>query len=163
MYNTRNIGVHECSSDGVIIKTWSSITEAAKHNKMCRHKLASIIDKSILHKSKLFKSIEDPDLEGEIWTDINENAQISNLGRFKTKLGKKHRGTLKNEYLSVCTKNKHAFIHRLVATYFKPTTRNDLVVDHLDGDTKNNVVDNLEWVTPSVNLQRAHERKKNKK
>jgi hypothetical protein len=53
MYNTRNIGVYECGVDGVIINTWSSITAAAKHIKMCRHKLASIIDKNIVQEKRI--------------------------------------------------------------------------------------------------------------
>ena len=160
MYNTRNIGLYECTENGDVIKEWPSITAAAKQFKMCRHKLASIIDTGDVYKDRLWKMIPDPDLENEIWVQFSKTAYISNLGRYKTESGKKHYGTMKNSYLSVCSTNQHYFVHRLVATYFNPCTRSDLVVDHVDGDTTNNKASNLQWVTSSENLKRAHKRKR---
>lgn len=44
------------------------------------------------------------------------------------------------------------YIHRLVATYFISNPLNKLEVNHIDGDTKNNIFTNLEWVTKQENL-----------
>lgn len=47
--------------------------------------------------------------------------------------------------------------HRLVAQAFIPNPDNLPVVNHKDGNTINNVVDNLEWVTHRQNVQHAYD------
>ena len=46
-------------------------------------------------------------------------------------------------------------IHRLIAETFIPNPENKKVVNHIDGNTLNNTVTNLEWVTQSENMQHA--------
>ena len=48
-------------------------------------------------------------------------------------------------------------VHRLVAEAFIPNPDKKPVIDHLDGNKKNNCVSNLEWVTIAENNQRAYE------
>ena len=51
--------------------------------------------------------------------------------------------------------SKRLFVHRLVAETFldnKPDAQK-LVVNHIDGNKKNNCVDNLEWCTPTYNVR----------
>jgi hypothetical protein len=48
-------------------------------------------------------------------------------------------------------------IHRLVASTFLELPDGNLEVNHIDGDKTNNVVTNLEWVTPEEN--QAHARR----
>lgn len=48
------------------------------------------------------------------------------------------------------------FIHRLVAETFIPNTDNKPMVNHKDGNTKNNHIDNLEWVTAKENVEHAN-------
>jgi hypothetical protein len=100
----------------------------------------------------------------EQWKQVfNSHYFVSNLGRIKRfnngelveinpKLGTRN-------YLRVNIKGKEYKIHVLVATLFlKKPKGNNLVVDHLDRNKLNNRVDNLEWVTQSVNIKRHYER-----
>jgi hypothetical protein len=54
-------------------------------------------------------------------------------------------------------KHKHAYIHRLIAQSFIPNPENKIEVNHIDGNTKNNDISNLEWVTARENTQKAVE------
>lgn len=58
--------------------------------------------------------------------------------------------------LSENGKKTNYYIHRLVAEAFleKPEGEN-FVVDHLDHDRRNNMADNLEWVTQKENVNRS--------
>ncbi|MCW6682046.1 NUMOD4 motif-containing HNH endonuclease [Aerococcaceae bacterium NML160702] len=52
-------------------------------------------------------------------------------------------------------RHKAHTVHRLVAMHFMPTENTGLVVNHKDGDKKNNNVSNLEWVTRKENSAHA--------
>lgn len=49
-------------------------------------------------------------------------------------------------------------VHKVIATVWCGGWKNGLVVDHLDGNPKNNRADNLEWVTYSENTKRAYDK-----
>lgn len=53
--------------------------------------------------------------------------------------------------------NRHRFsIHRLVMENFKPVEgMENLQVNHIDGNKKNNNISNLEWVTCEENISHA--------
>lgn len=52
--------------------------------------------------------------------------------------------------------NKYIAAHRVVMLTWKPTPEaENLTVDHLDHNKRNNAVDNLEWVSEKENLRRA--------
>lgn len=86
---------------------------------------------------------------------INEDGEVRNdiTGRIKNPFANKRNG-----YLSVDlykdNKSKKVSIHRLVAEAFIPNIENKATVDHIDGNRKNNSVNNLRWATYSENNSR---------
>lgn len=52
-------------------------------------------------------------------------------------------------------KHRAKYIHRLVATAFIENDNPKAVVNHIDGNKKNNHVKNLEWVTQKENINHA--------
>ena len=116
----------------------------------------------------------------EIWKDIEGFEglyQISNLGRIKSlskfinnnpkskKIGFYSKEKIikfsksKNNYLIAPLSKKgkayYFYVHRLVAKTFINNLNNFKQVDHIDGNKQNNCINNLEWVTPKENINRA--------
>lgn len=113
----------------------------------------------------------------EIWkplVDWEGLYEVSNLGnvrsldRYVTQNGYKKfcRGQIlkptlhKSNYLMVTLRNsgiqKVSKVHQLVMNTFNPNTSNQkLEINHIDGNTTNNRLDNLEWCTHKQNMQHA--------
>ena len=61
-----------------------------------------------------------------------------------------------NGYVGIFTPYGFMSAHRLVMRTWRPTTNmENLTVDHLDHNKRNNSVENLEWVTRAENMKRA--------
>ena len=82
---------------------------------------------------------------------------VSNTGKFKNEY-KKPMPILINQkgYITIKTLYGLKLAHRLVMLTWNPIPNaEDLTVDHLDHNKRNNAVSNLEWVTKAENLSRA--------
>lgn len=111
----------------------------------------------------------------EIWMDIKGyegRYQVSNLGRVKSiarivvrtdgahtpiketvrSQHENHKGYFK---LNLRGTLGDAFVHRLVAMAFIPNPENKEFVNHINGDKKDNRVENLEWVSAKENSEHA--------
>lgn len=104
----------------------------------------------------------------ERWAKIKNHKgyYVSSFGRVYNKttgnplLGYIHRSK-HGGYIRVQIQGKRYFVHNLVASAFlKQPGKEFNIVDHWDGNTLNNNVYNLEFVSQSENMKRWHERKK---
>lgn len=86
---------------------------------------------------------------------INKNGMVKNdnTEHIKQPFTNKDNGYLIVD-LYMNNKSEKVPIHRLVAEAFIPNPENKATVDHIDGNRKNNSIDNLRWATYSENNSR---------
>ena len=91
---------------------------------------------------------------------LDTNYSVSRIGEVTNiKTGKKLK--LQNNgcgYLFVRIKNKTVYVHRMVYQSFADNDLKDLTINHKDGNTKNNHIENLELVTREENTRLAQEK-----
>ena len=104
----------------------------------------------------------------EVWKDINERYQVSNMGRVKRLAYTQYNPLTKtySEFKEIILKPEvvrgyerveitidnariKKSVHRLVAEYFIPNIDNKYSVDHINGVRDDNRVVNLRWATHS--------------
>ena len=111
-------------------------------------------------------------LKDEIWKNITNypEYEVSNMGRIKYPIRKSikpykmritYGGSSSDGYKTFELRNsngkKKIAIHRLVAQEFVSNPDNYVIVNHKDGDKKNNQFENLEWCSKSQNTQHAYD------
>lgn len=118
----------------------------------------------------------------EIWKDIKGyegKYQVSNKGRIKSlsraiphlgsfrvipeRIMTQHVSSTNGYYMvSLCKDNKYEWMltHRIVATAFIPNPNNLPYINHKDEIKIHNNVENLEWCTPSYNMNYSNVREK---
>ena len=88
--------------------------------------------------------------------------KILSLKWNKKRILKLHR--LRNGYLNfkLCENNarKDYSVHRFIYECFKGTIPVDKQVDHIDNNKENNLISNLQLLTPSENIRKSHFKKK---
>ena len=85
--------------------------------------------------------------------------EISNTGKFRNNRNelklRKHNIGYSGLMLAKEGKKSYKLVHRVVAETFIPNPEQKREVNHIDGNKKNNLITNLEWVTSSENKQHA--------
>lgn len=98
----------------------------------------------------------------EVWMRYDADYDVSCYGRVRHNFknhyrllgGSKH----KDGYIFVTLHGKQIPLHRIVAKLFHGQDyKEDLVVNHIDGNKLNNFADNLEWVTQSDNIKHSYD------
>lgn len=109
-------------------------------------------------------------LEGEQWKAIDKYGKyyVSNKGRVKSYQGRtaKLLSPYPNQYgylrvdIKTNRKRQCMLVHRLVcnAFIFNDNPRIKTTIDHIDGNKKNNSVDNLRYLSPADNVRAYYSR-----
>lgn len=140
-------------------KIYNSIREAAKDNNIRPSNINRYISTNGRIKCKNYHWIIEElndiiAIDNEVWKILEKypTIEISNKGRIKLKSKRITYGKELNGYM----KYNSTFIHTLVALAFigeKPKWASS--VNHIDKNTKNNCIENLEWSTPKLQMLHA--------
>lgn len=159
-YGKRTRKVVQFSSNNDYIKTWDTLKKAANH--FGREKSGPIsvaIKRNIKFRGFRWKYLDDykKDEDDIIWkkctypgfTDI----EVSNKGLIKTVTSHVTKGGKNGNYLNYRDKRIHVLIF---STFYPDKYDKNLQINHIDGNHKNNNIENLETCTGSENMRHAY-------
>ena len=157
--------------DGKEIGIFNSAKEAVETLKLSDNKRACNFITNVCSKLSCsaygykWEYVLDKPLVGEIFKKHPIlNIEVSNLGRVKRGDNITIGSDNTQGYLKVGVNNKSYFVHRLIAETFIPNSDKNLEVNHINGNTKDNKVENLEWTTRQGNMMSeiTHSKKSHK-
>lgn len=106
---------------------------------------------------------------GQIWSNLSNKFLTPTKKYVNSEYKRKweNRELLKEPYF-LCrvtlkdkdNKYKKYLVHRIVAQAFIPNPNNFIEVNHIDANTANNNINNLEWISPKNNKQLIHNNNK---
>ncbi|MAB55743.1 MAG: hypothetical protein CMN93_07700 [Synechococcus sp. CPC35] len=107
------------------------------------------------HSEHEVRYVEQPDLEGEEWRVAvgYPDVRVSNKGRIEYQTGKRDCGSDLTGYKAYHSKKGFIFMHALIMQTFVGPRPDGLDIDHVNGDTHNNCLTNLRYLTRKANLE----------
>lgn len=100
---------------------------------------------------EIFKVIK----EYPLYSVSNKGRIMKNSTRKIMKPSSKPSGYMQINLFTGDGRRKKEYVHRLVALTFIPNEKHLPQVNHIDGVRDNNIVENLEWVTPLENVLKS--------
>jgi hypothetical protein len=171
-YQKHGRAVYQYSLDGTLIRRWDGLVDVVRSLGISKANISTVCSgrrpTAGGYKWKFCDQVDQQ--EGEEWRHIPypeyPNVQASSLGRIQFPNGRITEGYNHGKYKRVTLVcpfdhpdikgNKFFRVHRLVAAAFYG--RNDarnIIINHKDGNPKNNRVGNLEYRTQHENCQHA--------
>jgi hypothetical protein len=160
--------VNQYTMKGEFIQSFSSVAAAGKAVGCTGTNIAHCCKSINKHAKGFIWKYVDAELvyENEVWKKVSfhnfESIKISNYGRFLMRNGRKSFGRPTGKYLRVALKSKKTGkwknfrAHRVIMAGFTGENKK-LVVNHKNGNKKDNHIDNLEYITQKANVKHALE------
>lgn len=105
--------------------------------------------------------LRDPDYRiyenGEVWSLIQRTGKRSICGNWRQLKIHRHEKNANHFYHNIRYKRKYLALHRVIFRKFKGKLNPNKVINHIDGNSENNHVDNLELITQSENSRHSYE------
>lgn len=161
--------INEYDINGNFIIQYESLTSAGKSSiateaiigRICKGK-----GSSTFYNGYTWRYADEDFIEGEIWRQISYEdcieISVSNKGRIIQHYNRPIKGSITNGYYRISVLSRQTGklrmlrVHRLVIAAFYGENP-DMVVNHIDGNSLNNNLENLEYVTQKENMKHAVE------
>lgn len=159
--------INQLTHDGQLVRRWDRIIEAATTLNIPVGRISRACRSGKIADNFRWAYTEPEQIPGEEWRLIPypecEPRYVSSFGRFKFPNGRISYGTDSAGYKFVSIRRidipmkkvKFLKMHRLIAAAFYGR-KDELDVNHRDGNPSNNILSNLEYTTRSENIAHAY-------